>query len=177
MFVSSRSGDKVLTKTEPRNHLMVAQCLTRSFEKAEVFKEKDSFTKVSCSRLRFSIITELICLGTEKLENIAHCFAKHGKKVCKHFSVQFWNNREAVRLSWKCHNMFRLLSDTDKQAVEQRESVLSKKALPTSSDIQRWYDQKRNLTKVTSRLDARDEGLENMIKSYSNERLLKDDGN
>ena len=106
-----------------------------------------------------------------------NCFAKHGKKVCKHLYVQFWNNREAVRLSWKCHNMFRLLSDTDKQAVEQRESVLSKKALPTSSDIQRWYDQKRNLTKVTSRLDARDEGLENMIKSYSNERLLKDDGN
>ena len=39
----------------------------------EVFKEKDSFTKVSCPRLRFSIITELICLGTEKLDNIAHC--------------------------------------------------------------------------------------------------------
>ena len=67
--------------------------------------------------------------------------------------------------------MFRPFSDTDKQAVEQRESVISKKALPTSSDIQRWYEQNRNLIKVTSRLDARDKGLENMIKSYSNERL------
>ena len=111
VFVSSRSGDKVLTKPEPMNHLMVAQCLTRSFEKAEVFKEKDSFTRVSCSRLRFSIITELICLGTEELENIAHCFAKHDKKICKHFYAQFWNNRYAVRPSWKCHNMFRPLSN------------------------------------------------------------------
>ena len=116
-------------------------------------------------------------MGTEELENIAHCFTKHGKKVCKCFYVKFWNNREAVHLSWKCHNMSIPLPNTDKQAVEQREIVQSKKALPTSSDIQRWYDQKRNISKVTSRLDARDKGLENIIKSYTNKRLLKDSGN
>lgn len=124
------------TKPEPMNHSMVAQCLTRSFAKAEVFQGKNSFTRVSCSRRRFD-------MGTEELENIAHCFTKHGKEVCKCFYVKFWNNREAVHLSWKCHNISKQLSNTD----------------------------------VTSRLDARDKGLENMIKSYPNKRLLNDSGN
>ena len=83
VFVSSQSDDKVATKPEPMNQSMVSQCLTRSFEKSEVFQGKESFPRMSCSRIRFSIITELICLGTEELENIAHCFAKHDKKVCK----------------------------------------------------------------------------------------------
>ena len=60
VLVASRSEDKVATKPEPMNHSMVAQCLTRSFAKAEVFQGKNSFTRVSCSRRRFSIITELI---------------------------------------------------------------------------------------------------------------------
>ena len=60
VLFSSRSEDKVVTKWEPMNHSMVAQCLTRSFAKAEVLQGKNSFTRVSCSKLRFSIITGLI---------------------------------------------------------------------------------------------------------------------
>ena len=150
VFVSSRSDDKVATKPEPMNQSMVSQCLTRSFEKSEVFQGKESFPRMSCSKIRFSIITELICLGKDELENIAHCFAKHDKKVCKRFYVQFWNNREAVRLSWKCYSMYKYLSEMDQKAVNQWENILGKKVLP-SSDIKRWYEQKKNMIKSYQR--------------------------
>ena len=176
VFVSSRADEKVSIKPEPMSHSVVTKCLSRSFEKAEVFPDKKHYSRVSCCRIRFSIITELVSLGTEELETIAHCFAKHDKKTCRRFYVQFWNNREAVRLSWKCQNMLKPLSENERKAVEQRETTLAKSSIPSTSQIKKWYETKRNLIKVTSKLDARDEGLENMIQSYSNERLLRDDG-
>ena len=111
------------------------------------------------------------------MENIAYAFAKHDKKTCHRFYVQFWNNREAVRLSWKCCEMLQPLTADDKKVVQMRETSLEKKSVQSVQDIRKWYETKKNLIKVTSKLDARDEGLETIIKSYSDERILKDDGN
>ena len=156
---------------------MITKCISRSFEKAQVFRGTSAYQRVSCCRIRFSIITELISLGKGNLENIAYAFAKQDKKTCRRFYVQFWNNREAVRLSWKCYEMLRPLTEDDKKAVQVREKSLEKKLVPSVQDIRKWYETKKNLIKVTSKLDARDEGLETIIKSCSNERILKDDGN
>ena len=73
--------------------------------------------------------------------------------------------------------MLRSLSDNDERVVEQRKISLAKKSMPSTPQIKNWYETKKNLIKVTSRLDTRDEGLETMINSYSNQKLLKDDGN
>ena len=73
--------------------------------------------------------------------------------------------------------MLRPLTEDDKKAVQMRETSLEKKSVPSVEDIKKWYETKKNLIKVTSNLDARDEGLETMIKSYSSEPNLKDDGN
>ena len=63
---------------------LVTQCLTRTFEKSKVFAEaKDRYKSVSPSRIRFSVLTELIALGDERLDNVAHCFAKFGTEVSK----------------------------------------------------------------------------------------------
>ena len=80
-------------------------------------------------------------------------------------------------MSWKCYEMLRPLTQDDKKAVQMRETSSEKKSIPSVPDIKNWCETKKNLIKVTSNLDTRDEGLETMIKSYSNERILKDDGN
>ena len=87
-------------------HTNVSQCLTQTFGKAGVFPSSKTFNSVSPSRLRFSITTELVSLGEDNLDNIAFCFAKHGKGVCKKIYIQFFSNREAARLSWKCYTSF-----------------------------------------------------------------------
>ena len=69
--------------------------------------------------------------------------------------------------------MLQPLTADDKKAVQVREKSLEKKLVPSVEDIR----PRKNLIKVTSKLDARDEGLETIIKSCSNERILKDDGN
>ena len=112
VFVSSHVNEKG-PKPDPVNHSMITKRINRSFEKAEVFKGTTMYQRVSCCRIRFSIITELVSLGKGDLENIAYAFAKHDKKTCCRFYVQFWNNREAVRLSWKCYEMLRPLTADD----------------------------------------------------------------
>ena len=37
--------------------------------------------RVSCSRIRMSVLTETVGLGKENISTIANCFAKHSEKV------------------------------------------------------------------------------------------------
>ena len=73
--------------------------------------------------------------------------------------------------------MLRPLTADDKKAVQVRETSLGKMSVPSVQDIRKWHETKKNLIKVTSKLHARDEGWETIIKSYSDERILNDDGN
>ena len=97
-FVASRSdaGDKKVVQLK---HSTLTRCMTRSLERAGLFEgKKEIYKRVSCSRIRFSVITELCALGEDSLDNIAYCFGKHSKEVCKKFYVQFFSTREAARL-------------------------------------------------------------------------------
>lgn len=96
------------------NHSLVSKCITRSFGKSQVFLETKRYANVSSSRIRFSVITELIMLGEDTLDNIAHCFAKHSKETFKKFYVNFSSKREAARLSWKSLQMFTLIKEEEK---------------------------------------------------------------
>ena len=73
--------------------------------------------------------------------------------------------------------MLRPFTADDKKAVQMKETSLEKRSVQSVQDIRKWYETMKNLIKVTSKLDARDEGLETIIKSYSKERILKDDAN
>ena len=50
------------------------------------------------SRVRYSVITEVIYLRSEDLDYVEHCFARHGVEVCKKFDLHFFPNREAAHL-------------------------------------------------------------------------------
>ena len=67
---------------------LVSQCLTRTFEKSDVFSGiKNCYQDVSLSSIQFSVIAELRCLRSEDLNTVALCCAKHGVDVCKRFYV------------------------------------------------------------------------------------------
>ena len=90
LFVSSKQ-DSSDSKAVQLQHTTLAWCLTATCERSGVFKNvTDSITKrMSTSRIRFSVITKLVCLGEDSRDNIAYCFDKHTKEVCKKFYVQF----------------------------------------------------------------------------------------
>ena len=156
------------------NHSLVSKCLTQSFEKAKVFNKK-RYPNVSPSRIRFSVITELIMLGEDTLDNIAHCFAKHSAQTCKKFYVQFFSNREAARLSWKSWQIFKPIAKEEEKAIRMRQSKLSKTSIPTPEKIKSWYKQLQNVLKLSEDLDLDDKGLDALIAQFSNEMQLNED--
>ena len=99
LFVSSKKDSK---KTTTMSHSLITTRLSQCFKKAGIFDNKPgSYKRVSCSRIRFSIITELLVLGEDSLDTIAHCYGKHGVEVCRKHYVQFYSNSKAAELSWK----------------------------------------------------------------------------
>ena len=174
IFTSSANDDKSRELMSQMNHSLVSKCLTRSFEKAKVFNKK-RYPNVSPSRIRFSVITELIMLGEDTLDNIAHCFAKHSTQTCKKFYVQFFSNREAARLSWKSWQMFKPIAKEEEKAIRMRQSKLSKTSIPTPEKIKSWYEQLRNVLKLSEDLDLDDKGLDVLIAQFSKEMQLNED--
>ena len=119
--------DATSAKAIQLQHTTLLWCLTKTCERAGLFQNEDDaiYKRMTCSRIRFSVITELVSLGEDSLENITFCFRKHTKEVCKTFCVQFWSTREAARLSWKCHQMYN--TEYENKAVKLRENILEKK--------------------------------------------------
>ena len=68
---------------------LVSQCLTRTFEKSDVFSGiKNCYQDVSSSSIQFSVIAELVCLRSEDLNSVALCCAKDSVDV----SIGFMSN-------------------------------------------------------------------------------------
>lgn len=80
-------------------------------------------------------------LGEDTLDNIVHCFAKHSNETCKKCYVQFFSNREAARLSWKCLQIFTPIKEEEKRAIEMRQSKLSQSSIPTAEKVKSWYQE------------------------------------
>ena len=129
LFVSSKL-DAAGAKAVQLQNTALGWCLIATCERSGIFQniEEEAQKRTSTSQIRFSVITELVCLGEDSLDNIAYYFGKHTKKVCKKFYLQFWSNREAARLSWKVHQMCN--SENDSKAIELREQILQNKKKP-----------------------------------------------
>ena len=134
LFVSSRI-DATSTIAVQLQHTTLSKCLTKTCKRTGIFQtEEEVFRRMTCSRIRFSVIMELVSLDEDNLDNIAFCFGKHSKEVCKKSYVQFWSTRATARLSWKCHQIYN--TDKEKKAVELRENILENKTIPEVDDIE-----------------------------------------
>ena len=77
VFTSSR-----FTTTKPlgekMDYSMISNAMTFSFRKANVLKDDTSSntSRVSCSRIRMSILAEIVSLEKENISTMASCFAK-----------------------------------------------------------------------------------------------------
>ena len=145
-----------------------AWCLTATCERSGVFENvADSITKrMSTSRIRFSVITELVCLGEDSLDNIAYSFGKHTKEVCKKFYVQFWSNREAARLSWKVHQMVN--TENEGKAINRKEKKLDQKKIRQVKDTEQWITNRINTLKLAG-TDVDDPGLMDLVRKFKDE--------
>ena len=163
-------------------HNLITKHLSKCFEKAQVFADKPaSCNRVSCSRIRFSINTELVALGEDSLNSIAHCHGKHRAEVCKKYYIQFFSNRKAGELSWKSYERCRTLTKEEEKASNTCFKLLVKKALPTFKVVHKWYIHKRykdlkSYHKVYSNVDMTEKGLEEILKPFQYERALRKDG-
>ena len=159
------------------SHSLITACLSKCFERAGIFDGKpESYKRVACSRIRFFIITELVALGEDNLDTIAHCYGKHGVEVCKKHYVQFYSNRKAAELSWKSHQKCRTLTKEEKKASKTHFELLTKKVLLTFQAIDKRYKRLKSYHKVYSHVDVTDVGLENILQQFRDERTVKDNG-
>ena len=146
------------------SHSLITPCMSKCFERAGIFEgKKGSYKRVSCSRIRFSIITELVALGENSLYSIAHCYGKHGVEVCKKYSVQFYSSREVAELSWKSYQRCRTLTKEEEKGLNTLLELLAK-VLPTFWAIDRWYNNLKSYHQVHLHVNVRDVGLENIIE-------------
>ena len=167
--LSVASGiDATNTKVPHLQQTLFSSCLTRTCERAYVFENNgELYKRTSSSTIHFSVITELVSLGEDSLENIVYCFEKHTKEVCKKFYVQLWSTREAARLSWKqCHQMYS--TENEKKAAQLREDLLSKTRSPEVDYIEPWIAKRIKLLKLTG-TEVEDLGLMEIIKRFKDE--------
>ena len=152
-------------------HDLITSYLWKCFEKAKVFPDKPvSYNRVACSRIKFSIIIELVSLGEDSLDSIAHCYSKHGIKVCKKHYIQFFSNTKATELSWKSYERCRTLTKEEKKASNTHLKLLVKKT------IKKWYKDFKSYHKVHFNVNVTDKGLEEILERFQHERTLRKDG-
>ena len=77
----------------------LSNCSTKTCEGSRIFEgKKEIYKRMTCSRILFSVISELLCLGEDSLDNIAFCFGKHSKDDCKKDYIQFYSTRDAAKV-------------------------------------------------------------------------------
>jgi len=121
LFTSSKQSQS--NPDQRLDHSALSNALTRSFELAGVLKAGDKYSRVSPSRIRCAVVTELVGAGGENTAAIARDFMKHRESTSMKFYIQHWANREAMRISMKCYNTFCPPKVDMEKAVEHNEKV------------------------------------------------------
>ena len=152
------------------NHSAISNALTSSFKKAKVFDKAVESSRVSCSRIRMSVIIEIVSIGKENISTLATCFAKHSEAVCKKYYVRHFSEREAARISWSCYSMYKT-SDDVKKASKMRADVIKKRPIASSKDIKRWLKEIMNKIKLLTNISIEDA---NLLKELENLQLHED---
>ena len=74
---------------------------------------------------------------------LANVFFKHQERVLKEFYTMSWCHREAVRLSWKCHQKVGLIK-SERQIAAVAEKIQAKKK-PSLISLKEWYKRQKEL--------------------------------
>ena len=111
-------------------HSSLTKAVTPSFCNAGVVMESSDEQRVSCSRLRASIATDLAGTGEEDIKTFANAFMKHRPDVCQKNYVRHWSQREGLQISMKCMDRFQVSEDVREDVLRLREAE-KKKSLPT----------------------------------------------
>ena len=138
LFTSMRGKDG--SKME---HSLVSNAMTKSFELANILINKT--TRISPSRLRCSVVTDLVGVNGENCAVVAEQFMKHRESTSKKFYISHWANRESMRLSMKCYSRF-LTKDVE-PIVKERKNLMTCTP-PNKCQILRWM--KENAKKIKS---------------------------
>ena len=132
-LISSEESKYLFTSSKQRvsrpiDHSMIPSAMTTSFTKAGLFKKEEK-QRVSPSRLRCTCVTELVGVTWENSDDVTLHFMKHRPSTSRKFYMAYWENREALRLSMKCHSSFVNLTKDHKKRIDRRDALLQKLSL------------------------------------------------
>ena len=100
LFTSSRTKDKM-------DHSMLSNALSTSFRLAGINE------RISCSRLRCAVVTDLVGISGEDCDAVAQHFMKHRPSTSRKFYINRWATIESMRIAMKCHSRFIDYENTD----------------------------------------------------------------
>ena len=104
-YVFTSSSGALGVASKPMDHCVVSMCLTTSFKKANVFEEGENLTRISPSRIRKAVATELVENGEHSVHSIANSFMMHNETTSKRYYIQKWNETDAFQMANKCNSM------------------------------------------------------------------------
>lgn len=107
------------------------------------------WNRVSCTKIRHSVATELAGYQGEAIEVVSRQFMKNKPSTCAKYYVQTWEQREASRLSMKCYGTFNL---------QPPQSVISPK------QVEDWVNGRISNIKKDYGIKLEDENLFCLIK-------------
>ena len=104
---------------------------------------------------------------------LAKTFFKNRESTLMSYYTINWMQREAVRLTWKCHQKF-TLSNEEKNIVKVQEELYGK-PVPTKQKIKTWFEKHlEKLGEKTTRdeLHTETDDLLQWLKEDTNEDLV-----
>ncbi|XP_066934202.1 uncharacterized protein [Clytia hemisphaerica] len=141
----------------PMSHSAISNAMTSIFKLIPEFALQERFQRISPTKLRHSVATQLAGIEKEDLKTVAMQFMKNRPSTTSRYYVCIWAQREASRLSMKCYGAFNI-SDT----------ALKNAKVPTPDETKKWFTQHKAAIKADFGEEIEDEEL---MKEIS-----KDDG-
>ena len=144
-----------LFQMQVMKHSLVANGLTKSFQSALCGRISKDF-RVSPTKIRISIATELAGFGDENLKTLAETYMKNKESTTRKFYVQHWAQRESLRISMKCANHFNL--NKHEQLIVSTRNSGSNLSVDAFS-VTEWIGDLKKKIKNTSGEDLEDDIL------------------
>ena len=91
------------------------------------------------------------------------------------YYVLYLSSRKAANLSRKCHQIYRLLTEEDRTAIDKQNNCLESVKVPSDHKIKEWLVNQINKIKQLKNVDVSGESLDELIKRFCHERQVKDD--
>lgn len=140
----------------PMSHSSISNGLTSIFQMVDELKGEKIFARVSPTKIRHSVATQLAGVGDEDLETLAKQFMKNRPSTTSKYYVQVWAQREASRLSMKCYGEFNLMSN-----------FLEKAKVPSAEKLKEWISSQKLKIKKDFGNSIEDEDLVTYIDEQS----------